>query len=153
MSATGIRSAPVDILLVEDSPGDVRLTREALREAKVPLTLHVVIDGAEALEFLSREGRFGDAPRPSLILLDFNLPRMGGAELLERIKRDPSLMSIPVVVLTTSESPADVAQSYQLHANCYITKPVDLEVYSEVFHFWLSVARLPQEVGQGRVAS
>jgi chemotaxis family two-component system response regulator Rcp1 len=136
--------APIDILLVEDSPGDVRLTREALRDARVPLSRHVASDGIEALEFLGREGRFRDAPRPNLILLDLNLPRLDGREVLQAIKHDPSLMGIPVVILTTSESLADVVQSYQLHANCFITKPVDLDAFIEVFHFWLSIARLPQ---------
>ena len=142
----GTAAEPIEILLVEDSPGDVRLTREALRDAKAKLVLHVVGDGIEAMEFLSRAGKFGDAPRPNLILLDLNLPRLDGREVLEAIKRDPSLMNIPVVILTTSESEADVMRSYRLHANCFITKPVDLEVFVSVFDFWLSVARLPQGV-------
>jgi two-component system, chemotaxis family, response regulator Rcp1 len=142
----GTKEAPIDILLVEDSPGDVRLTREALRDAKVQLALHVANDGVEAMEFLGHEGRFGDAPRPNLILLDLNLPRRDGREVLEAIKTDPSLMSIPVVILTTSESLADVMQSYRLHANCFITKPVELDAFAQVFQFWLSVARLPHEI-------
>jgi two-component system, chemotaxis family, response regulator Rcp1 len=140
-------AAPIDVLLVEDSPGDVRLTREALRDANVQLALHVASDGIEAMEFLGREGRFSAAPRPSLILLDLNLPRLDGREVLQAIKGDPSLMSIPVVILTTSESQADVQRSYRLHANCYITKPVNLDAFIEIFHFWLSVARLPREIG------
>jgi two-component system, chemotaxis family, response regulator Rcp1 len=140
----GTAAEPIEILLVEDSPGDVRLTREALRDAKAQLVLHVVGDGIEAMEFLTRTGQFTNAPRPNLILLDLNLPRLDGREVLEAIKRDPSLMNIPVVILTTSESEADVMRSYRLHANCFITKPVDLEVFASVFDFWLSVARLPQ---------
>jgi CheY-like chemotaxis protein len=145
---TGRASEPVDILLVEDSPGDVRLTREALRDSNVQLELHVASDGIEAMEFLGREGRFDSAPRPNLILLDLNLPRLGGREVLEAIKCDPSLMDIPVIILTTSESLADVMQSYRLHANCYVTKPVDLDRFVEVFHFWLSLARLPRDSQQ-----
>jgi CheY-like chemotaxis protein len=137
--------APIDVLLVEDSPGDVRLTREALRDAKVVLALHVANDGLEAMEFLRSEGRFSGVPRPNLILLDLNLPKLDGREVLQAIKGDPSLMSIPVVILTTSESQADVMRSYQLHANCFITKPLDIDAFIEIFHFWLSVARLPQE--------
>jgi chemotaxis family two-component system response regulator Rcp1 len=144
----GTAAAPIDVLLIEDSPGDVRLTREALRDAKVPLALHVASDGIEAMEFLGREGRFSSAPRPNLILLDLNLPKLDGREVLEAIKGDPSLMSIPVVILTTSESQADVVQSYRLRANCYVTKPVDLDALIEVFHFWLALARLPLEAGQ-----
>lgn len=142
---TGTTAAPIDVLLVEDSPGYVRLTREALRDAHVDLALHVASDGLEAMEFLGREGRFSGAPRPNLILLDLNLPKLDGREVLEAIKGHPSLRSIPVIILTTSESPADVIRSYRLQANCYITKPVDLDAFIEVFHFWLSVARLPRE--------
>ena len=142
---TGTVDAPIDVLLVEDSPGYVRLTREALRDAKVELALHVASDGLEAMEFLGRAGKFSSAPRPNLILLDLNLPKLDGREVLEAIKRDPALMSIPVVILTTSESQADVLRSYRLQANCYIPKPVDLDAFVEVFHFWLSVARLPRE--------
>jgi len=145
----GVAAVPVDVLLVEDSPGDVRLTREALRDANVQLTLHVASDGTEAMEFLAREGRFHDAPRPNLILLDLNLPRRDGREVLQAIKSDPQLLSIPVVILTTSASEADVMGSYRLHANCYITKPVDLDEFLEVLksieRFWLSVVRLPRE--------
>lgn len=144
----GATCAPIHILLVEDSPGDVRLTREALRSATLPLELHVVNDGVEALEFLGRQGAFSTAPRPSLVLLDLNLPRLGGREVLKTIKDDPALMSIPVVVLTTSESATDIQQSYRLRANCYVPKPVDMDALVEVLHFWLSVARLPQEAGK-----
>jgi chemotaxis family two-component system response regulator Rcp1 len=142
---SGTTDAPIDVLLVEDSPGYVRLTREALRDSKVQLALHVASDGLEAMEFLGRAGKFSSAPRPNLILLDLNLPKLDGREVLEAIKGDPSLRGIPVVILTTSDSQADVVRSYRLQANCYITKPVDLDAFTEVFHFWLSVARLPRE--------
>ena len=139
---------PIEILLVEDNEGDVRLTREALREAKVRNNLSVAYDGVEALEFLRREGNRSNAPRPDIILLDLNLPRMDGRELLEQIKSDPELALIPVVVLTTSKAEEDIIRSYQLHANCYITKPVDLEQFMTVVRsvedFWLTVVRLPR---------
>jgi CheY-like chemotaxis protein len=138
---------PIEILLVEDSPGDVRLTREALSEAKVSNNLAVARDGVEALEYLRREGPHADAARPDIILLDLNMPRMDGRELLEHIKADASLAAIPVVVLTTSKAEEDIMRSYQLHANCYITKPVDLEQFLKVVRsieeFWLTVVRLP----------
>jgi CheY-like chemotaxis protein len=137
----------VQILLVEDNPGDVRLTREALAEGKVNNKLSVVQDGVEAMEFLRREGRFGDARRPDLILLDLNLPRKDGREVLEELKADPDLHLIPVVVLTTSKAEEDILRSYDLHANCYITKPVDLEQFISVVRsiedFWLTVVKLP----------
>jgi two-component system, chemotaxis family, response regulator Rcp1 len=137
----------VEILLVEDNPGDVRLTREALREAKVRNNLHVVDDGVKAIEFLRREGEYGDAVRPDLILLDLNLPRMGGREVLEVIKADSSLRNIPVVVLTSSEAEQDIVRAYELHANCYVTKPVDLDQFISVVRsiedFWLTIVRLP----------
>src|SRR5438477_1220351 len=120
---------PIDILLVEDNPGDVRLTIEGLKEGKVRNKLHVARDGVEALAFLRQEGEFADAVRPDLILLDLNLPRKDGREVLADIKADPDLKTIPVVVLTTSRADQDVLQSYQLQANCYITKPVDLEQF------------------------
>jgi CheY-like chemotaxis protein len=133
--------------MVEDSPGDVRLTREALRDAKVRNNFHVARDGVEALEFLRREGSFGDAPRPDLILLDLNMPRMDGREVLQEIKRDEQLRLIPVVILTTSKAEEDVVRSYQLNANCYITKPVDLDQFMNVVRsiedFWLTVVKLP----------
>ena len=139
-----------EVLLVEDSPGDVRLTREAFKDAKVHINLHVASDGAEAMEFLRREGKHADVPRPELILLDLNLPKKSGREVLEEIKGDPILMSIPVVILTTSASEQDVLRSYLLHANCFITKPVDLtgflKVVKSIDNFWLSVVRLPTTV-------
>ncbi|MCX6028329.1 MAG: response regulator [Chloroflexi bacterium] len=138
---------PVDILLVEDNPGDVRLTREALKEGKVLNTLSVVTDGVEALAFLRREGRYAAATRPDIILLDLNLPRMDGRELLAVIKADADLRRIPVVILTTSAAEQDILKSYNLHANCYITKPVDLEqfigVVRSVEDFWFTIVRLP----------
>lgn len=138
---------PVEILLVEDNPGDVRLTEEALREAKMRNNLHVVGDGEAALRFLHREGEFGDAPRPDLVLLDLNLPKKGGQEVLSEIKADPGLRRIPVVILTTSKAEEDILKSYDLHANCYITKPVDFEQFIRVVRsieeFWLTVVKLP----------
>lgn len=138
---------PIDILLVEDNPGDVRLTKELLRESKVLNELHVVTDGAEALAFLRREGRHSQAARPDLILLDLNLPRRDGREVLADIKRDPSLRRIPVVILTTSRAEEDVVRTYDLHANCYITKPVDLHEFVKVVRsiedFWLTIVKLP----------
>jgi chemotaxis family two-component system response regulator Rcp1 len=141
------RTVPIEVLLVEDSPGDVRLTREALKDAKVHISLHVAADGIEAMAFLERAGTHVHAPRPDLILLDLNLPRKDGREVLKEIKESPNLKSIPVVILTTSSSEADVLQSYNLHANCYISKPVDLDGFLKVVHsidnFWLSVVKLP----------
>ncbi len=138
---------PVDILLVEDNPGDVRLTREALKEGKVLNTLSVAADGVEALAFLRREGRYATAARPDIILLDLNLPRMDGRELLAVIKADADLRRIPVVILSTSAAEQDILKSYNLHANCYITKPVDLEqfigVVRSVEDFWFTIVRLP----------
>lgn len=138
---------PIEILLVEDSPGDVRLTREALRDAKVQNILHVASDGMEATSFLWRQGKDADAPRPDLILLDLNLPKKSGREVLEEIKRDPNLKTIPVVILTTSSAEEDILRSYQLHANCYITKPVDLDQFLKVVktidNFWLAIVKLP----------
>ena len=139
---------PIELLLVEDSQPDVRLTMEALREAKVKNRLWVVEDGVEALAFLRKEPPYADTPRPDLILLDLNLPRMDGRQVLEAIKADPSLKCIPVVILTTSKSEEDVLRAYQLHANCYITKPVDfnrfMEVVRSIEDFWLTVVRLPE---------
>jgi two-component system, chemotaxis family, response regulator Rcp1 len=145
--ASGTIGAPIEILLVEDSPGDVRLTREALKDAKMQISLHVAADGIEAIAFLERTGTHVDAPRPDLILLDLNLPRKDGREVLKEIKQSPALKSIPVVILTTSSSEVDVLQSYELHANCYISKPVDLngflKVVKSIDNFWLSVVTLP----------
>ena len=141
---------PIEILLVEDNAADVRLTEEALREGKVRNNLHVARDGMEALEFLKRQGKHAKATRPDLILLDLNLPRRDGREVLAEIKDDPDLKMIPVVVLTTSSAEADILKSYKLHANCYITKPVDLEqfvsVVKSIDDFWLTVVRLPSEL-------
>jgi len=138
-----------EVLLVEDSPGDVRLTREAFKDAKVHINLHVAPDGAEAMAFLRRTGKYSDVPRPDLILLDLNLPKKGGREVLMEVKEDPLLRSIPVVILTTSASEQDVLRSYMLHANCFITKPVDLagflKVVKSIDNFWLSVVKLPPE--------
>jgi CheY-like chemotaxis protein len=140
---------PIEILLVEDNPADVRLTQEALREGKVKNRLSVARDGADALSFLRREGPYHDAPRPDLILLDLNLPKKDGREVLSEIKADAHLRRIPVVVLTTSSAEADILKSYELHANCYITKPVDLDQFVKVVKsiddFWLTVVRLPSE--------
>jgi CheY-like chemotaxis protein len=140
---------PIEILLVEDNPADVRLTQEALKEGKVRNNLHVARDGIEAIEFLRRVGKHAGAPRPDMILLDLNLPRKDGREVLADIKNDSELKAIPVVVLTTSAAEADIFKSYKLHANCYITKPVDLEQFVQVVKsiddFWLTVVRLPSE--------
>jgi two-component system, chemotaxis family, response regulator Rcp1 len=151
MESIGMVAAVVEVLLVEDSPGDVRLTREALKDAKIHINLHVASDGNEAMAFLGREGEHANAPRPDLILLDLNLPKKDGREVLAEVKESPALQSIPVVILTTSASDADIQGSYQHHANCYITKPVDLEGFLKVVRsidtFWLSVVKLPHEAG------
>ena len=140
-------NSTIEILLVEDNPGDARLTLEAFKEAKVVNRLTVVTDGVEALAYLRREGRYSAADAPDLILLDLNLPRMDGRQVLAEIKADADLMRIPVVVLTTSASQDDVARAYGSHANCYITKPVDLDQFLRVVQsiesFWLSLVRLP----------
>lgn len=137
----------IDILLVEDDPGDVLMIKEAFEENKVRNRLSVVSDGVDATAFLRREGAFADAPRPDLILLDLNLPRRGGREVLEDIKSDPALRAIPVVVLTTSSAEEDILRSYDLHANAYVTKPVDFERFIEVVRqideFFVTVVRLP----------
>ena len=138
---------PIQVLLVDDNPGDVRLTQEAFKDAKVHLEMHVAYDGVEAMEFLQRQGRHADSPRPDLILLDLNLPRKDGREVLAEVKSDPALKMIPVVILTTSASDVDIERSYLLHANCYISKPVDLDgfltVVRSIDNFWLSVVKLP----------
>ena len=138
---------PIDVLLVEDDPGDVLMTREAFADHKLKNVLHVVDNGADALTFLRKEGPYGDAPRPDLVLLDLNLPRMDGREVLAAVKADEDLCSIPVVVLTTSEAEEDVLRSYQLHANAYVTKPVDferfLDVVRQIDDFFLTVVKLP----------
>jgi two-component system, chemotaxis family, response regulator Rcp1 len=149
MKTIGTDAAPNEVLLVDDSSGDVRLTREAFKDAKVHINLHVASDGAEAMSFLKREGEHVKAPRPDLILLDLNLPKKDGREVLEEIKVHPTLGSIPVIILTTSASDADILRSYKLHANCYITKPVDLDgfltIVKSIDSFWLSVVKLPHE--------
>jgi len=140
---------PAEILLVEDSPGDVRLMQEALKEGKVANRVHVVGDGVEAMAFLRRQGDFADVPRPDLILLDLNLPKKDGREVLAELKADDDLRRIPVVVLTTSRAEEDILKAYDLHANCYMTKPVDLgqflNLVKEIEEYWLLMVRLPQE--------
>lgn len=144
-----MRSVPetFDILLVEDNPGDARLAQEALKEGRVPSRLKVVVDGVEAMNYLRRESAYGDAPRPHLVLLDLNLPRKDGRQVLAEMKADPELRRIPVVVLTTSQADQDIMRSYDLHANCYITKPVDLDrfisVVRSIEEYWCSVVTLP----------
>ena len=144
-------SALIEVLLVEDSPGDVRLTREALKDTKMHISLNVVSDGTEAMTYLRREKNYAQAPRPALILLDLNLPRKDGRDVLKEIKESDALKSIPVVILTTSASPVDVERSYELHANCYITKPVDLQgfmrVVQSIDNFWFSIVKLPPSPG------
>jgi chemotaxis family two-component system response regulator Rcp1 len=139
---------PIHVLLVEDSPGDIRLTQEALKDAKMHIHLDVTRDGQEAMAFLMREGEYANAARPDLILLDLNLPKKDGREVLKEIKEDPTLKIIPVVILTTSASEADILRSYSLHANCYITKPVSLDgfltVVKSIDNFWMSVVKLPK---------
>ncbi len=139
---------PVEILLVEDNPGDVRLTMEALKEDKLHNRLHVVGDGLEALAWLRREGPYADSPRPDIILLDLNLPKKDGREVLSEIKSDEELKRIPVVILTTSRAEEDVLRAYNFNANCYITKPVDLEqfikVVKSIHDFWLTIVKLPE---------
>jgi two-component system, chemotaxis family, response regulator Rcp1 len=151
MSDKADHGPAIEILLVEDNPGDVRLTREVLKEGRIHNTLNVVGDGAEALDFLRRRGAHADAKPQDLILLDLNLPKMNGREVLAAIKEDPDLKHVPVVVLTTSSAEADVLSAYELHANCYITKPVDLNQFVKVVQsiedFWLSIVRLPGEAG------
>ena len=143
----------LEVLLVEDSPGDVRLTQEAFRDANLGVRLHVASDGIEAMAFLRHEGAYANSPRPDLTLLDLNMPSMDGREVLARIKGDDTLKTIPTVILTTSDAEEDIARSYQLHANCYFSKPVELEAFEELVksinNFWLATAKLP---GQGTLA-
>jgi chemotaxis family two-component system response regulator Rcp1 len=145
--STRTGNRPIEILLVEDNPGDARLTEEALKEGKVRNNLHHARDGVEAMEFLLREGEHKDKPRPDLVLLDLNLPRKDGREVLADMRKNPDLKTIPVVVLTTSEAEQDVVRTYELCANCYITKPVDLEKFITIVRsiedFWLTIVRLP----------
>lgn len=141
---------PADFLLVEDNPGDVRLTQEALKSHKVKNNLHVVTDGEEAMAFLRRQGKYENAPRPDIILLDLNLPKKDGREVLAEIKSDPDLKTIPVVIITSSEAEQDVIRSYNLNANCYVTKPVNLDQFIKVVQsindFWLTIVKLPSSV-------
>lgn len=145
--SNGANCEPIEILLVEDNPGDVRLTIEALKEGRIANKINVAMDGMEAMAYLRREGRYKDAPRPDLILLDLNLPRKNGREVLAEIKNDSKLKHIPVVVLTTSKAEKDIIMTYNLHANCYITKPVDFDqfigVVKSIENFWFTVVKLP----------
>ncbi len=138
---------PIDILLVEDNPADIRLTQEAFKETRIPNNLHIVRDGAEALAFLQQQNQYAGAPRPDLILLDLNLPKKDGREVLTIVKQMPELKRIPIVILTTSKTEEDINQTYEHHANCYITKPADLDEFLNVIKtietFWLSVVQLP----------
>lgn len=147
---TRLMGRPVEFLLAEDNPGDVRLTKEALRESKISNNLNVVPDGVEAMAFLRREGKYADAPRPDVILLDLNLPKKDGREVLAEVKADPSMRLIPVVIITSSEAEQDVLKTYELYANCYVTKPVDLEQFIKVIQsietFWLTIVTLPSSV-------
>jgi len=143
----GINFMPIEILLVEDNPGDIRLTTEALKEQKMYNKLNVVTDGVEAMEYLKKQGKYAKAVKPDLILLDLNLPRKDGREVLKEIKSDDLLKTIPVVVLTVSKADEDIVKSYNLHANCYITKPVDLAQFMKVARtiqeFWFTMVKLP----------
>jgi chemotaxis family two-component system response regulator Rcp1 len=140
---------PTEVLLIEDSPGDVRLTREAFRDANTAINLNVASDGVEAMAFLRREGTHTNAPRPNLILLDLNIPKMDGREVLAQIKADASLRTIPTVILTTSEAPEDIAKTYQLQVNCYLSKPAQWDAFAglvkSVIDFWLTKVKLPQQ--------
>jgi CheY-like chemotaxis protein len=139
---------PIDVLLVEDDEGDVLMTREAFEFYKIRNTLHVVTDGAQALEFLRRTGPYADAPRPGLILLDVNLPKLSGLEVLAELKQDPELLDVPVVMLTTSQADEDILRSYKLHANAYVTKPVDFDAFTaairQIDDFFLTLVQLPR---------
>jgi CheY-like chemotaxis protein len=142
-----VNMRPIEILIVEDNPGDVRLTREAMQESKIIVSLQSVEDGVEAMAYLRRQGKYAAAARPDLILLDLNLPRKDGREVLQDVKSDDDLKRIPVVILTTSEAEEDILRSYNLHANAYVTKPVELEAFLHVVRsieeFWLSVVKFP----------
>ncbi len=144
-----IQGRPAEILLVEDNPGDVRLAKEGLKESKITNNLHVVDDGVDAIDFLHKEGKYADAVTPDLILLDLNLPRKDGREVLAEIKADENLRRIPIVILTTSKAEEDVIKSYNLHANCYVAKPVDLDqfvkIVKSVNNFWFEMVTLPTE--------
>ncbi len=153
MKAIGGEGMPIEVLLVEDSPGDVRLTQEAFRDANRSIQLHVATDGVEAMAFLRHEKAYADAPRPDLILLDLNLPKMDGREVLALVKEDESLKLIPIVILTTSDAEADIVKSYQLQANCYLSKPVQLDAFENLVKsindFWLTKVKLPQQIQSG----
>ena len=153
MKLLGGEQKVIEVLLVEDSPGDVRLTREAFRDANVSVRLHIANDGVEAVSFLRQQGAHAHAPRPDLILLDLNLPRMDGREVLSFIKEDESLTTIPTVILTTSDADVDIQRSYQLRANAYLSKPVQLEDFEtlvkSISDFWLTKAKLPQQEKAG----
>jgi CheY-like chemotaxis protein len=144
------RLRPIEILLVDDNPGDIRLTQEALKESKVLNNMHTVEDGMEALEFLRKEGRFKNVITPDIILLDLNLPKRNGREVLAEIKNDDFLKKIPVVILTISRAEEDILKSYALHANCYITKPVDMDQFIKIVRsiedFWFTIVRLPPNI-------
>lgn len=152
MNIAGGYRVPVEILLIEDNPGDVRLTQEAFRDANKDIRLHVATDGVEAISFLRRTGAKASAPRPDLILLDLNLPKMDGREVLTYIKEDASLKLIPTVILTTSDAESDIVKSYELQANCYLTKPVQLEAFESLVQsindFWLTMVKLPRAEAQ-----
>lgn len=147
MNTIGKKRLPTEVLLVEDSPGDVRLTQETFRDANPSIHLHVACDGVEAMAFLKRHGVHSNVPRPDIILLDLNLPKMDGREVLAHIKEDASLKTIPIVILTTSEAEVDIVKSYQLQVNCYLSKPVQLEHFERLVksinHFWLTEVKLP----------
>jgi chemotaxis family two-component system response regulator Rcp1 len=149
MKATGGKTMSIGVLLVEDNPGDVRLTQAAFRDANMTIHLHVASDGVEAMAFLKHEGAHAHAPRPDIILLDLNLPKMDGREVLAQIKADNNLKMIPTVILTTSEAEVDIVKSYRLQANCYLTKPVQLGAFESVVKsindFWLTKVKLPQQ--------
>jgi two-component system, chemotaxis family, response regulator Rcp1 len=153
MKIIGGDGMPIEVLLVEDSPGDVRLTLEAFRDANRSIHVHVASDGVEAMAFLRRQAAHVHAPRPDLILLDLNLPKMDGREVLFLIKEDADLKTIPTVILTTSDAEADIVKSYQLQANCYLTKPVQLDAFENLVKsindFWLTKAKLPQQRSNG----
>jgi two-component system, chemotaxis family, response regulator Rcp1 len=155
MKTIGGEGKPIEVLLVEDSPGDVRLTKEAFRSANPAIHLHVASDGVEAMAFLRNEGSQVHAPRPDLILLDLNLPKMDGREVLSHIKKDESLKGIPTIILTTSDAEVDVAKSYQLQANCYLNKPVQLDHFQDLVKsindFWLTGVKLPKQGQDGCV--
>lgn len=153
MSSSGLAKQPLNVLLVEDSPGDVRLTQEAFRKVNSAIRLHVATDGVEAMSFLQRQGTNAASPRPHLVLLDLNMPRMDGREVLAHIKSDDGLKSIPIVILTTSDTLEDIQKTYQLRANCYLCKPVELDDFEDLVKhindFWLTRAKMPAQGGIG----